>query len=942
MNIKRIFALLIAFVAIQASAQTKLIEKVTAEEGKLVIPYERYLLSNGLTLIVHEDHSDPLVHVDVTYHVGSAREEIGKSGFAHFFEHMMFQGSEHVADEQHFGIISAAGGTLNGSTNKDRTNYFETLPSNQLEVALWLESDRMGFLLDSVTQKKFEVQRATVKNERGQRYDNRPYGLVNENISKVLYPYGHPYSWLTIGYIEDLNRVNVTDLKNFFLRWYGPNNAVLTIGGDVDTKEVVKLVEKYFGNIPRGPEVEKMNLEEPVLDKDRYITMEDNIMFPLLELTYPTVPRGHADEPALDILADILGGGNNSIFYKNFVKNQLALQASAYHPTSELAGEFTMAVYAAPGSNLSTMDSLIRASIAEFETRGVTDDDLQRAKAQIVSGMINGLESVRGKVSQLASYHTFFDNANRIQKDIDAYQKVTKQDILNAYNKYIKGKHAVVLSAVPKGKTDMAAKAQNFTAPISVVNNFPQVDYTGLTYVKAVDNFDRNIQPKPGPAPKIKVPEFYTGALTNGIPYIGTENREIPTVTVQITIKGGHLVETTENAGIADILADLMNESTENYTSEAIQNELDKLGSTISFSAGSESTFIYVQSLKENFSATMKLLEEKLLHPLLSEEDFNRVKNLHLKSIANRTTQATSIANLVFDKLIYGDDNIKSIPSSGTAQSIASITRLDVINFYKNYYSPKVTSVVVVGDLDERDALKRLDFLNSWTGKEVTIPTDLPNAKIEKTTIYLVNKPGAAQSELRIGYVALPFDATGEYFKLGMMNYSLGGSFNSRINQNLRENKGWTYGARSGFSGTKYAGPFTAYAGVKVDATDSSIMGFLTEMEMYAANGITKEELEFTKNSLTQSEALEYETSRQKAAFLRQILAYGLDADFTKEQYNIINKMKVKEINALADKYLTKPMIIVVVGDKAKIETGIKALGYDVVELDINGNPITE
>lgn len=942
MNLKRLFAAIIMLVSVQAMAQTKLIEKVTAEEGKLVIPYEKYLLPNGLTLIVHEDHSDPIVHVDVTYHVGSAREEIGKSGFAHFFEHMMFQGSEHVADEQHFGIISAAGGTLNGTTNRDRTNYFETLPSNQLEVALWLESDRMGFLLDSVTQKKFEVQRATVKNERGQRYDNRPYGLVNENISKVLYPYGHPYSWMTIGYVEDLNRVDVNDLKNFFLRWYGPNNAVLTVGGDVDPKEVVKLVEKYFGSIPRGPEVDKMHLDEPVLEKDRYITMEDNIMFPLLELTYPTVPSGHADEPALDVLADILGGGNNSIFYKNFVKNQLALQAAAYHPTSELAGEFTMAIYAAPGTNLSTMDSLVRASIAEFETRGVTDDDLTRAKAGIVSGMINGLESVRGKVSQLASYYTFFGDANRIQKNIDAYQNVTKEDVLRAYNKYIKGKHSVVLSAVPKGKTDMAAREQNFTAPTSGVNNFPQVDYTGLKYVKAVDNFDRNIQPKPGPAPKIKVPEFYTGALTNGIPYIGTENREIPTVTVQITIKGGHLLETAENAGIADIVASLMNESTENYTAEAIQNELDKLGSRISFSAGEESTFIYVNTLKENFSKTMALLEEKLLHPLLSEEDFNRIKNLQIRAIANRSTQATSIASLVFDKLIFGENNIKSIPASGTVASLSSITHADVVNFYKNYYSPKVTSVVVVGDLNEAEALKRLDFLNSWTGKDVVIPTSLPHPNIEETTIYLVNKPGAAQSEIRIGYVAIPFDATGEYFKLNMVNFPLGGSFNSRINQNLREDKGWTYGARSGFSGTKYAGPYTAYAGVKVDATDSSIMEFLIEMEKYAADGITEEELAFTKNSLTQSEALDYETSRQKAAFLRQILAYGLDADFTKDQYKIIQKMKAKEINALASKYLTRPMVIVVVGDKAKIEAGLKALGLNIVELDTNGDPIKE
>lgn len=330
---------------ITGTAQAKLVEKVTKKGNEVVIPYERYVLPNGLTLIVHEDHSDPLVHVDVTYHVGSAREEIGKSGFAHFFEHMMFQGSDNVEDEQHFKIITEAGGTLNGTTNRDRTNYFETVPSNQLEKMLWLEADRMGFLLDAVTQQKFEIQRATVKNERGQRYDNVPYGLVGEVTAKNFYPYGHPYSWLTIGYIEDLNRVDVNDLKNFFLRWYGPNNAVLTVGGDVNPKEVVKLVEKYFGSIPKGPEVKPVKLPLPVIEKDRYVSMLDNYAkAPRLQMVFATTPSYSKDEPALDCLAEILGQGKNSILYKNLVKTQKAVNATVYNGTSELAGEFTFIV----------------------------------------------------------------------------------------------------------------------------------------------------------------------------------------------------------------------------------------------------------------------------------------------------------------------------------------------------------------------------------------------------------------------------------------------------------------------------------------------------------------------------------------------------------------------------------------------------------------------
>src|ERR1043165_6527071 len=296
------------------SAQAKLVEKITKKGNEIVIPYAKYVLGNGLSLIIHEDHSDPVVHVDVTYHVGSAREEIGKSGFAHFFEHMMFQGSDHVGDEQHFKIVTESGGTLNGSTNRDRTNYFETVPSNQVEKMMWLEADRMGFLLDAVTQPKFEVQRSTVKNERGQNYDNRPYGLAQEAIAKAMYPYGHPYSWLTIGYIEDLNSVDVNDLKNFFLRWYGPNNATLTIGGDVNPKEVVKWAEKYFGAIPRGPKVDEMPPMVPEVNSHRFISYTDNYAkVPRLFKSYPTIPAYDKDMGALACLAQVLGQGNNSI-----------------------------------------------------------------------------------------------------------------------------------------------------------------------------------------------------------------------------------------------------------------------------------------------------------------------------------------------------------------------------------------------------------------------------------------------------------------------------------------------------------------------------------------------------------------------------------------------------------------------------------------------------
>ncbi|WP_236668970.1 M16 family metallopeptidase [Hymenobacter rubidus] len=919
---------------------TKLVEKVTKQPGQLVIPYEKYVLPNGLTLIVSEDHSDPLVHVDVTYHVGSAREQIGKSGFAHFFEHMMFQGSDHVGDQQHFKLVTAAGGTLNGSTNQDRTNYFETLPSNQLETGLWLEADRMGFLLDAVSQKKFEIQRSTVKNERGQNYDNRPYGLASEYISKTLYPYGHPYSWLTIGYLEDLDRSDVNDLKNFFLRWYGPNNATLTVGGDVKPAEVVKLAEKYFGPIKRGPAVAKAHLPAPVLATDRYVSYQDNVRFPMLQVVFPTVPHGHPDEMPLDALAAIIGDGNNSPLYKNLVKNQKAVQAQAYQANSELGGQFAFIALPFPGKGLDSLETIVRNTMTEFEKRGVTDEDLQRFKAQTEAQTVSSLASVQGKVSQLASNQTFFGNPNYITVETKRLQSLTKADVLRVYNQYLKGKHAVILSVLPKTGGAVAAKPDNYTVDKSAYKA-PKDEYSGLTYVKAKDTFDRGKQPAAGANPVVKVPALYREDLANGLKIIGTRNTEIPAVTMLLTIRGGHRLEQANpaKAGIANLTAQMLNEGSEKYTSEEISAALDKLGSTVDVTPGDDRTTVSVQSLTKNLSATLALLDQRLLHPRFDAEDFDRVKKQTLELIANQNTQPVTIANKTYNRLLYGPNDVMSIASSGTAATVASLTLDDVKQFYQQNYAPNVSFLTVVGDVDQASLLPKLGFLKAWARKDVTIPAGLASTQPDKTRIYFVNKEGAAQSEIRVGYLAMPYDATGEYYRAYLANYLLGGAFNSRINLNLRENKGYTYGARSGYSGTSYVGPFTAQAGVRADATAPSVKEFMNEIRNYP-NGISDEELRFVQTSVGQSDALKYETGQQKAAFLSRIVEYNLPTTFVDEQSQILQKLTKEDVQASAKKYLpADKMYIVVVGDKKQLPA-LQGLGYEVVELDMEGKPV--
>ena len=921
-------------------------EEVKARDGEISIPFTKYELDNGLTVILHEDHSDPIAHVDVTYHVGSAREEIGKSGFAHFFEHMMFQGSDHVGDEEHFKIVSESGGNLNGTTNRDRTNYFETIPANQLETALWLEADRMGFLLDAVTQEKFEVQRATVKNERGQNYDNRPYGLASEYGAKSLYPYGHPYSWLTIGYVEDLDRVDVNDLKNFFLRWYGPNNAVLTVAGDLDKEETMRKIVKYFGSIPRGPEVEKMHVPLPQLAQDRYVSYVDNYaQAPLLAMVWPTPGRYHEDEAPLDALAEIIGQGKNSIFYKNLEKTKKTMNAYAYNSTSELAGEFSLRAIAFPHISLTEIENEFRNALQEFEQTGVSDEALKRFKSSYESSFYEDLQSVGswgGKASKLANYHTFAGDANYIQRDLQRYLNVTKEDVMRVYNKYVKDKHAVVLSVLPKGDF-VAAHPDNYVIDQSNYQA-PDYGYAGLTYNKAKDNFDRSQRPKSGKNPAIIIPEYTRYEFENGMKVLQTDYNETPNVVVELSLDAGELLNQNnlDKAGLADIFADMMNEGTQSKSAEEFSSALDKLGSSVYFYANNEEVGAYIQTLEKNLTPTLELFKEKLMQPKFEQEALDRFIQKGIQNIENNKKDPATIARNVFNKVIYQKNDIRSLPFSGTKESLQSITLQDIENYYQNL-NPNIASLLIVGEMSKEELAKEFNFLNIWRNqKEVKYPTLPQPKKLDQTTIYFVNVDDAAQSQIRMGYpLDLPFDATGEFNQVNNMNYVLGGAFNSRINLNLREDKGWSYGARSFFWSSKIPGYFMAYAGVKREPTAQAVSEFLKEINLYVDKGITADELAFTKNSIGQSEALEYETPYDKLNLLSKILEYDLPKGFNKEQQKVLNQMTVEEVNALAKKYLkTNQLAIVVVGDKKTVWDDLVKLGYPMIELDADGNVI--
>jgi len=917
-----------------AASGIKFIEQVTTQPGKTTIAYKKYKLANGLTVIVHEDHSDPLVHVDVTYHVGSGREDLGMSGFAHFFEHMMFQGSENVADDQHFKIVTEAGGTMNGTTSTDRTNYYQTVPINQLEKMLWLESDRMGFLLDAVTQEKFEIQRETVKNERGQRVDNAPYGRLGETKSRALYPKGHPYSWPTIGYMDDLNRVNVNDLKAFFLKWYGPNNATITIGGDVNVKETLKLVNKYFGDITPGPAVPELDKTLISLSQDRYVSFEDNVNLPLVYITFPTAYARHEDEAPLDLLASILGGGKTSLLYKNLIKSRIAVNAAASHPCSELACSFDL--YALPhpasGKNLTDLEQIIRSTIMEFEQRGVTDDDLTKAKAQMEASFIFGLQSVQGKVAQLAAYQTYTGNANYIEKDIARYNNVSKADVMRVFNRYIKNKSAVITSVVPKGQGAMVAQADNFSPQITKLSGQSMTSAADLKMRVNPTTFDRSKKPKAGAIKAVDVPSYWTTDFDNGISLLGSVSHESPTTSILLRIPNGHYTENSAQAGITSLTASMMNEATKNFTSEQMSKALQKLGSSITFSPGNSYTNVFVSALSKNIDPTLQLLNEKLFHPVFKAADFERIKANQIEGLINAQKDAGSLSRNAFRALMF-QGTVAALPVQGTIESLKRLSLEDVKQYYQRNYKPRRAQLISVSNLSQAQMVNKFSMLKGWKGHTGVNELQLLAPSYNKKAVYLINKDDAAQSAIRVGQRTIKKDITGEYYELGLMNFAFGGNFNSRINMNLREDKGYTYGAGSTFYGDKFGGAMVVSASVRADATIASLKEIIKELNDYRQNGITDEELTFMRAAINQQDALKYETPDAKLNFLAQIIEHDLTPDFVKKRSKVVSNISKSRINGLAREYMNiDDMAIVIVGDAKVLKPQLRDLGYTVID----------
>ncbi|APZ46421.1 peptidase M16 [Polaribacter reichenbachii] len=913
--------------------------KKSSEEKKpeLSINYKKIELDNGLDVVFHVDKSDPVVAVELMVHVGSAREIEGRTGFAHLFEHLLFLESENLGKGGLDKMSARIGGSgANGSTSRDRTNYLQTVPKDGLEKMIWAEADKLGWFINTVTDPVLAKEKQVVKNEKRQSVDNRPYGHNQYVIGKNLYPKNHPYNWQVIGSLEDLQNATLEDVKTFFRKWYVPNNATLVLSGDIDIEQATKWVHKYFEEIPKGTEeIPAIEKKPGKVDEIKSLYYEDNFArVPQLTMAWPTVAQYDADSYALEVLTQYLSDGKSAPLNQILVDDlKLTSNTTMYNYASEIAGETHLIIRAFNGTKLDAVKTGIEQAFAKFEAEGISEKDLNRIKAGQETRFYSSLSSVLGKGTKLASYNTYTGNPGFVTQDINNTLAVTTDDVMRVYNKYIKSKNYVATSFVPRNSADLALQGAVLADVVEekiVIGAEEKFDpKIAATYTKTPSSFDRSIEPAFGEAPSLSVPEVYESSLDNGLKIYGIENDEVPLVRFNITIDGGQLLESMDKLGVANLTADLLNKGTKNKTVQELEEAIQELGASIYVYSDVENITLTGTTLSKNYDKTLALAQEILLEPRFDEKEFDLLKKATISNLRQQEASPNSVARNAYNELIYGKDNIRSKNILGSLASVEKITIEDLKAFYNNYISPSVTKMLVVGDISKDKVTASLASLNNnWAAKEVIIPEYKTPDTPTKPTVYFYDIPNAKQSVLQFGAPALAATDK-DFYAASVMNYILGGGgFASRLTQELREGKGYTYGIRSRFSGTKAKGAFTISSGVRSNVTLESAQLVKKILEEYPTT-FSDKDLETTKSFLIKSNARAFETSRAKLNMLSNISDYGWSADYVKDRENTVNNMTKAQIKTLANKYVNpNKMIWLVVGDAETQLDRMKELGY--------------
>lgn len=904
---------------------------ITAQQSEkpVLINYQEYKLKNGLTVILHQDKSTPIVGVSVFYHVGSKNEVPGKTGFAHLFEHMMFLGSKNYG----VGLPSAItdiGGTFNGTTNEDRTYYYEVVPSNYLERTLYLESDRMGNLLDAMTQEKLDNQRDVVKNERRLRVDNQPYGTMSERIGEIMYPEKHPYHWSIIGSMADLSAASLDDVKTFFRTYYVPNNATLILAGDFNEKQARGWIEKYFGPIAGGAKISNPNPPMPKLTGEIRKTYEDAVPLPRVAMVWHAVPRNSSDEPALEILSYILSTGRGSRLQSNLnYGKELVSGINANLSTNDIGGIFQISATARPSKSLEEIEKEINKELEKIKKEPPTAEEISRSLNVRESSFIFALQSVLGKGAQLGEYAGYLGKPGYLQADLNRYRKVTPADVQRVASQYLSA-NRLVMSYIPGKPPTSAAISQTDKAS---TNKVKEKD------VSLIEK-QNELLPKPGPAVKFSLPSIEKTKLSNGLNVWFVKQDDLPIVSMNLVFNSGSMIDPAEKFGLASWTSSMLSQGTINRSAVDISNQLQSIGASINAESGRDTTSVSVQTLTKNLDAALDIYLDLIKNPAFPNTEIESLRRRSLIEITQRKSRPSGISGVVFNKVLYGD---QPYGRNTTESSLKAITRDDLVNFHQMNYVPNNGTLIIVGDVDSKTMLPKLEsgFANWKSGKPSPVPSTAQTMQ-GKPGIYIIDKPGAAQSTIAIGAVGLD-RSNPDYYTVQVMNAILGGS-SGRLYKVLREEKGYTYGAYSSYQFRKNAGPFRAGGDFQTDSTKESVSELIKQIDgMRGAIPVTQAELNKSKQNAINGYPQQFETVDQISRQLSDLAAYDLSESYFNDYIYKINAVTLADINRVANKYLDpSQMAIVIVGDRKVIEPGLKELSIPISILDADGNPITK
>ena len=900
------------------------------------LEFEKYTLANGLDVILRQDARLPVVAVDLWYHVGPSNEEKGRTGFAHLFEHMMFQCSKHVPCDQHFQLLEAAGASdINGTTDYDRTNYFETLPSNQLELALWLESDRMGYLLDKVDQVALANQQDVVRNERRQSVENQPYGMAEEAVVQSLYPAGHPYYGNVIGSHEDIQAAKLGDVQNFFKQYYAPNNASLAIVGDIDVAQTKALVEKYFGTLKRGPAVPKITAETPKITAERRKVVPSRVELPRVYMAWITPPFYKEGDADADIAATLLGGGRSSRLYKKLVyEKQIAQDVSATQYSLVLGSTFQIQVTARPGHTVEEIEKALDEELNTLRSAPPDASEIERARNTIETNIVGGLESLGGfggVADKLNAYNHYLGTPDYLQQDVARYRAVTPASVQEFARTYLASNMRAVVHAVPG---EPAAQPNVPTPPA------PKPGEGAGAQASNADEPWRSTMPKGAAAKAIELPTPQSEKLANGLTLILNERRGLPLVGAAVVLKTGSDANPLDKPGLANFVAAMLDEGTTTRSAPQIADQVAQIGAVLTTSSSMDATAISGRSLTKNFGALLDLIADVTLRPSFPAEELDRQRAQRLGQLAQIRDNPSQVASQVTARVLYGDKHPYGYAEIGTEESVKAVTRNDLAAFWKQNFVANNAALVVAGDISMADlkALAEKSF-GSWqqgtpAQPALTAPTSIP------PRVVIVDKPGSPQTQLRVATIGAARSSP-DFRPLQVMNIGLGGLFSSRINMNLREQHGYTYGASSQFTFRKSAGPFQVGSGVRTDVTGPSVSEIFKELRGMVDRPMDQAELQRSKDSLANSLAGAFETSADAVANFSNVFTYNLGLDYYTKYAQDVNRVTTEQALDVSKRYLVPGnMVVVAVGDRKVIQPALTKLNVGKIEIrDAEGRP---